>query len=130
MRCAFSPAPLPPGADAVVAQENCRIEGDRIWLPAVNAGDNVRCLGEETAAGERLIDAGKRLRPQELGLLATFGVARVKVYRRLRVALLSSGNELREPGEPLDAGQIYNSTATACSACCRASAAKCTTTRS
>jgi len=69
----------------------------------------VRCLGEETAAGERLIDAGKRLRPQELGLLATFGVARVKVYRRLRVALLSSGNELREPGEPLESGQIYNS---------------------
>ncbi|EWC40279.1 gephyrin-like molybdotransferase Glp [Stutzerimonas stutzeri] len=105
----FTGAPLPPGADAVVAQENCRVEGDRIWLPKVKAGDNVRCLGEETAAGERLIDAGKRLRPQELGLLATFGVARVKVYRRLRVALLSSGNELREPGEPLDAGQIYNS---------------------
>jgi molybdopterin molybdotransferase len=105
----FTGAPLPPGADTVVAQENCRIEGDQIWLPPVPVGDNVRCQGEETAAGDRVLDAGKRLRPQELGLLASFGVARVKVYRRLRVALLSSGNELREPGQPLAAGQIYNS---------------------
>ncbi|WCX78450.1 molybdopterin molybdotransferase MoeA [Pseudomonas aeruginosa] len=105
----FTGAPLPPGADTVVPQELCRLDGDDVWLPAVRPGDHVRCQGEELQAGARVLEAGQRLRPQELGLLASFGVARVAVYRRLRVGLLSSGNELCEPGEPLGAGQIYNS---------------------
>lgn len=105
----FTGAPLPPGADTVVAQEDCQVEADRVHLPAVSRGAHVRRQGEELAAGVPVLQAGKRLRPQELGLLASFGVARVAVYRRLRVGLLSSGNELREPGQPLAPGQIYNS---------------------
>lgn len=105
----FTGAPLPPGADTVVAQEDCQIEADRVHFPAVSQGAHVRRQGEELQAGAPVLQAGKRLRPQEIGLLASFGVARVAVYRRLRIGLLSSGNELREPGEPLAPGQIYNS---------------------
>src|SRR5690606_29548377 len=105
----FTGAPLPPGADTVVPQERCRVEGDQVWLPSVRRGDHVRRQGEELQAGSLVLEPGKRIRPQELGVLASFGVDRVAVYRRLRVGLLSSGNELREPGEPLAPGQIYNS---------------------
>jgi molybdopterin molybdotransferase len=105
----FTGAPLPPGADTVVPQESCREEGERVWMPAARPGDHVRKEGEELRQGERLFNAGTRLRAQELGLLAGAGIARVKVYRPLRVVLLSSGDELREPGEPLAPGQIYNS---------------------
>lgn len=105
----FTGAPLPEGADTVVPQEICRVEGDGVWLPPVRLGDHVRKEGEEVRRGELLLAAGKRLRAQELGLLAGAGVARVEAYRPLQVGLLSSGNELREPGEALAPGQIYNS---------------------
>lgn len=105
----FTGAPLPPGADTVVPQERCRVEGERVWFPSVSIGDHVRKEGEEVRRGDLLLKAGKRLRAQELGLLAGAGIARVEVYRPLQVCLLSSGNELREPGDPLAPGQIYNS---------------------
>jgi molybdopterin molybdotransferase len=105
----FTGAPLPPGADTVVPQESCRVEGERVWLPSVNRGDHVRKEGEELRRGDRLLAAGTRLRAQELGLLAGAGIDRVEVFRPLQVGLLSSGDELREPGEPLAPGQIYNS---------------------
>jgi molybdopterin molybdotransferase len=104
----FTGAPLPEGADCVVPQEHARVEGAGVWFPACKPGDNVRRCGEEFARGERLLEAGQRLRAPELGLLASLGVAQVCVRRRLRVAVLSSGNELREPGQPLQPGQIYN----------------------
>jgi molybdopterin molybdotransferase len=104
----FTGAPLPPGADSVVMQEQCRLEEGRVWLPPVSGGEHVRRRGEELAAGTQVLSAGQRLRPQELGLLASCGIDQVAVYRRLRVGLLSSGNELREPGEALQPGQIYN----------------------
>ncbi|VVO07228.1 gephyrin-like molybdotransferase Glp [Pseudomonas fluorescens] len=105
----FTGAPLPPGADTVVPQERCRVEGERVWFPPTSVGEHVRKEGEEVRRGQLLLKAGKRLRAQELGLLAGAGVAQVEVYRALRVCLLSSGDELREPGEPLAPGQIYNS---------------------
>ncbi|AVU76767.1 MULTISPECIES: gephyrin-like molybdotransferase Glp [Pseudomonas] len=105
----FTGAPLPPGADTVVPQESCRVAGERVWLPPVNDGDHVRKEGEEVRRGDLLLRAGKRLRAQELGLLAGAGIARMEVYRPLQVGLLSSGDELREPGEALAPGQIYNS---------------------
>jgi molybdopterin molybdotransferase len=104
----FTGAPLPQGADCVVPQEQVRLEGDRVWLPPCKAGDHVRRRGEECERGERILEAGGLLRAQELGLLASLGVPEVAARRRLRVGLLSSGNELREPGEVLQPGQIYN----------------------
>ncbi|MCY1265352.1 Molybdopterin molybdenumtransferase [compost metagenome] len=104
----FTGAPLPPGADSVVAQEDCRIDGERVILPPVRRGSHVRLRGEELREGAPLLRKGSRLRVQELGLLASVGIAEVPVHRRLRVCLLSSGDELREPGEKLAPGQIYN----------------------
>ena len=104
----FTGAPLPPGADTVVAQEDCRAEGSGVWLPAAKQGAHVRQKGEELSNGSLLLSTGQRLRPQEIGLLASMGFAHVPVYRPLRVGLLSSGDELREPGEVLQPGQIYN----------------------
>ncbi|MGK9419643.1 molybdopterin molybdotransferase MoeA [Pseudomonas cedrina] len=105
----FTGAPLPLGADSVVPQERCRVYGQRIWCPPLRLGEHVRKRGEELQRGQPVLSVGKRLRAQEIGLLAAAGIPRVKVYRPLRVCLLSSGDELREPGESLAPGQIYNS---------------------
>ncbi|HBM22405.1 MAG TPA: molybdopterin molybdenumtransferase MoeA, partial [Alcanivorax sp.] len=71
--------------------------------------ENIRRAGEDIAVGAGLLDAGRRLRPADLGLLASLGLSAVEVLRRPRVALLSTGSELREPGEPLAEGEIYDS---------------------
>jgi len=106
----FTGAPLPEGADAVVIQEDCPPDGDQVrFRGPVGAGDNVRPRGNDIVAGSEVLSAGTRLRPQELGLVASVGLARLDVVRRLRVAIFSSGNELIQPGEPLAAGAIYNS---------------------
>ncbi|MFR0691564.1 gephyrin-like molybdotransferase Glp [Enterobacterales bacterium AE_CKDN230030158-1A_HGKHYDSX7] len=104
----FTGAPLPPGADSVIAQEDCEVDGDWLQVPVVAQGSHVRRRGEELCEGAALLSAGKKLRAQDLGLLASVGLDRVNVHRPLRVCLLSSGDELREPGEPLAPGQIYN----------------------
>lgn len=104
----FTGAPLPSGADSVIAQEDCQVDGDWLQVPPVAHGSHVRRRGEELCEGDALLSTGKKLRAQDLGLLASVGIDRVSVYRPLRVCLLSSGDELREPGEPLAPGQIYN----------------------
>ncbi|NNN28488.1 gephyrin-like molybdotransferase Glp [Pseudomonas nitroreducens] len=104
----FTGAPLPAGADSVIAQEDCEVEGERLLVPQVALGSHVRRRGEELRSGEALLSAGQKLRAQDIGLLASVGLDRVAVYRPLRVCLLSSGDELREPGETLAPGQIYN----------------------
>ncbi|HHJ15004.1 MAG TPA: molybdopterin molybdenumtransferase MoeA [Gammaproteobacteria bacterium] len=104
-------APVPPGADSVLMQEQVQREGDRIRFDAsrLRAGDNVRHAGEDSRAGQTVLEAGTRLGPAELGLLASVGVAEVSVYRPLRVAFFSTGDELVSLGTPLGPGQIYDS---------------------
>lgn len=106
----FTGAPLPPGADAVVMQELCETADEHVIVNHVpHVGEAVRAAGSEIAAGKVLLYQGGRLTPQALGLAASVGLAQLPVFRRLRVALFSTGSELVMPGEPLPPGGVYNS---------------------
>ncbi|MEM2978782.1 MAG: molybdopterin molybdotransferase MoeA, partial [Candidatus Hadarchaeales archaeon] len=99
--------PLPPGADAVVMVEHTRGKGREIEVLApVTPWKNVSRRGEDVKRGERALEGGRRLGPQEVGMLACLGMGRVRVFRRPRVSILSTGSELREPGKKLGRGEI------------------------
>jgi molybdopterin molybdotransferase len=104
-------AVMPAGLDTVVPQEFVSVDGDRVHIPAgaVNAGDNRRLAGEDLALGETALPVGRVLRPADIGMLASLGLGEVPVFRRLRVAFFSTGNELRSIGETLDLGCVYDS---------------------
>ncbi len=107
----FTGAPVPPGADAVVMQENCTEEAGRVTVSGpVATGQNIRARGQDLARSATVLAQGRVLRPQDLGLLASVGCARVEVRRPLRVGVIATGDELVEPGgETLARGQVYNS---------------------
>ncbi|HFD79933.1 MAG TPA: molybdopterin molybdenumtransferase MoeA [Gammaproteobacteria bacterium] len=111
-------AVVPEGADAVLMQERVEREDERIRFASgsVEAGLNVRYPGEDTRRGDTVLECGKRLGAAEIALLASVGVGEVPLRRRLRVAFFSTGDELTSLGQPLEAGQIYDSNRYALSA--------------
>lgn len=104
-------AVMPVGTDTVVPQELCTCEGEAIVIApgTLRAGDHRRHRGEDLAQGQPALRAGRRLTPADLGLAASLGLTQLRVVRRLVVALFSSGDELRSPGEPLPVGCLYDS---------------------
>jgi molybdopterin molybdotransferase len=106
----FTGAPIPPGADAVVMQEDCSVEGEQIVVKKIpQPGEWVRRVGSDIRAGDAILSAGIRLRPQDIGLAASVGLASLPVHRRVRLGLFFTGDELVMPGDPLPPGRIYNS---------------------
>ncbi len=106
----FTGALMPDGPDTVMMQEDCEREGDIVVIrPGIKRGANRRLAGEDIRAGGTVLHRGARLRPQDLGQAAAVGRRDLLVARPLRVALFSTGDELREPGQPLDPGNIYDS---------------------
>jgi molybdopterin molybdotransferase len=105
----FTGAPMPEGPDTVFMQEDCFAEGGGVRLPAgLKKGANRRRAGEDVRAGDIVLRAGLRLRPQEVGLAASLGLVELPVYAPLKVAVLSTGDEVREPGAALPPGGIYD----------------------
>ncbi|UCD67865.1 MAG: molybdopterin molybdotransferase MoeA [Betaproteobacteria bacterium] len=103
-------AVLPQGADTVIMQERASATGDSVSVTAVpQEGTNTRKAGEDLRKGEPALNKGQLVRPAELGLMASLGIGEVPVYRRLRVAFFSTGDELVNIGQPLGPGQIYDS---------------------
>ena len=105
----FTGAAMPAGFDTVMMQEDCRAEDGAVRIaPGIGQGANRRFAGEDVEAGAVILRAGQRLRPQDLGLAASVGLSGLPVRTRLRVALFSTGNELREPGAAASPGAVYD----------------------
>jgi molybdopterin molybdotransferase len=104
-------AVMPEGLDTVVPIELCRVEGDQVSIAprVIHAGENRRRRGEDLAVGRPALQAGRVLRPADIGLAASLGLTQLSVMRRLRVAVFSTGNEVVAPGQPLPSHCIYDS---------------------
>jgi molybdopterin molybdotransferase len=106
----FTGAPIPPGADAIVMQEFCATDGDFVVVKKVPEKEAwIRRRASDIAKGAQVLAAGARLRPQDTGLAASVGIKSLPLYRRVRMGLFFTGDELVMPGDPLPPGRIYNS---------------------
>ena len=106
----FTGAPIPSGADAIVMQEHTSTEGDQVVLKRnPKPGEWIRRVGSDVKKGGEILQAGKRLLPQDTGLAASVGIKTLPVFRKVRLGLFFTGDELVMPGEPLAPGRIYNS---------------------
>lgn len=105
----FTGAPMPDGPDTIIMQEDCTVADNAVTIPpGIKRGANRRHAGEDIQAGDLILKAGKRLRAQDIGLLASIGITEIQVFNRLRVALFSTGDEVRDIGSPLPDGSIYD----------------------
>ncbi len=105
----FTGAPMPAGCDTVAMQEDCETaDGTVVVAPGLRRGDNRRLRGEDVAGGRIILARGRRLRPQDVGLAASVGCTALAVYRPLRVAVFSTGDEVSDAGRPLGEGGIYD----------------------
>lgn len=105
----FTGAPLPADFDAVIMQEHCTRVGETVTMPRPpTRGDHIRLLGEDVQDGAVILTAGTTIDGRHIAILAAAGVSAVRVYRKVRVGVLSTGNELREPHEPLAPGEIHD----------------------
>jgi molybdopterin molybdotransferase len=105
----FTGAPMPGGLDTVVMAEDVLEKSEHVLIhPGIRRGAHVRRAGEDVKRGETILRKGLRLRPQDSGMIASLGFADIAVYRRLRVAVFSTGDEVREPGEALPRGSIFD----------------------
>ena len=106
----FTGAPIPKGADAVVMQEHCTVEKNVVVINKTpKVGEWIRLAGSDVKKGGEILPAGKRLLPQDTGLAASVGIKALPVFRKVKLGLFFTGDELVMPGEPLAAGRIYNS---------------------
>lgn len=106
----FTGAPIPPGADAIVMQEHCSVEGDFVLLKKnPKKGEWIRLTGSDVRKSGIILEAGKKLLPQDVGLAASVGIKTLPVHRKVRLGLFFTGDELIMPGDPLPPGKIYNS---------------------
>ncbi|MGB1547000.1 MAG: gephyrin-like molybdotransferase Glp [Alphaproteobacteria bacterium] len=105
----FTGAPVPEGLDTIFMQEDCTEEGDTVLLPpGIRKGANFRKRGEDIQKGDRILEAGRRLQAPDIGLAASVGCVGLAVFKPLRVAVFSTGDEVTEPGEELGRGAIYD----------------------
>ena len=108
----FTGAAMPGGADTVAMQEDCsfEVDGATVIIPAgLKVGANRRMAGEDVTIGDTILHPGARIRAQDVAALASFGLPSIRMYSPVRIAILSTGNELVEPGEPISGGQVYDS---------------------
>jgi molybdopterin molybdotransferase len=106
----FTGAPMPVGADTCIMQEDAVVHGNQVTVPAgTKAGINVRAAGEDVCKGSVIAEPGRRLRPQELAQIASTGTGEIDVFKRLRVAVFSTGDEIIRPGTAIKRGQVYDS---------------------
>jgi len=114
-------APIPDGCDCIVIQEVVQRDGDRLSVPqGQTQHQNIRRAGQDIAAGSGVFSQGRRLSPPDIGMLTSLGLGEFKVFRRLKVAVVSTGNEVIAPGTPLEPGQVYDSNRSSMKAVLRA----------
>ena len=105
----FTGAPIPAGANQVVMQEDAEEVDGQIHIKVkANPGEYIRVKGEDIKAGQTILKAGTRLRPQELGLISSIGIGQISVFQPIKIATFTTGDELLEPGEEAQEGKIYN----------------------